>query len=105
MTSFTFHLEFNPYDAEHRQIAGWLAGQPDPAEAVVRLVKAANEGERRLARWEQLAAQLADEVRAVRAQLKGQPSQVTHEPGGIHEDPESARRLDTMFKATSSQVG
>jgi hypothetical protein len=105
MASFTFHLEFNPYDAEHRQIAGWLAGQSDPAEALVRLVKAANEGERRLARWEQLAAQLVDEVQAVRAQLKGQPAQVTHEPDRIHEDPESARRLDTMFKATSSQTG
>jgi hypothetical protein len=105
MTSFTFHLEFNPYDAEHRQIASWLADQPDPAEAVVRLVKAANEGERRLARWEQLAAQLANEVQAVRAQLKGQPSQVTHEPDGVHEDPESARRLDSIFKATSSQAG
>ena len=50
----TVHLEFNPYDADHRRVAGWLADQPDPAEAVVRLVRAANEGERRLSQWEEL---------------------------------------------------
>ena len=90
------HLEFNPYDADHRRVAGWLADQPDPAEAVVRLVRAANEGERRLSQWEELATQLANEVRAVRAQLRGQPPEANPEPT-VHEDPESARRLDSMF--------
>jgi hypothetical protein len=93
----TIHLEFNPYDADHRQVAGWLEAQPDPAEAVVRLVRAANEGERRLLQWEKLATLLANEVRAVRAQMRGQPPEVNSEPGA-HEDPESARRLDSLFK-------
>jgi hypothetical protein len=92
----TFHLEFNPYDADHRWVADWLAAQPDPTEAVVRLVRAARDGERRLLRWEELATLLANEVQAVRAQLRGQPPEVEPEPKA-QEDPESARRLDSMF--------
>jgi hypothetical protein len=95
--TLTFHLEFNPLDADHRRVAGWLEAQPDPAEAVVRLVRAANEGERRLRQWEELATLLANEVREVRAQLRGQPPPTKPEPD-VHEDPESARRLDSMLK-------
>ena len=94
---FTFHLEFDPHNADHRQVANWLAAQPDPAEAVVRLVRAANEGERRLLRWEELAMLLANEVRSVRAQLRGQPLEVKPQPD-VHEDPESAQRLDSIFE-------
>jgi len=92
----TLHLDFNPYSAEHRQVADWLAAQPDPAEAVVRLVKAANEGERRLLQWEKLATQLANEVRRVRTQLTVHPTEAQPEPT-VREDPESARRLDSIF--------
>ncbi len=95
--TLTFHLEFNPHDADHRRVSDWLAAQPDPAEAVVRLIRAANEGERRLRQWEELATLLANEVRDVRAQLKGQPPEANPEPEA-HEDPESARRLDSMLR-------
>ncbi len=95
--TLTFHLEFNPYDANHRRVAGWLTAQPDPAEAVVRLVKAANEGEQRMLQWEELATLLANEIRAVRTQLRSQPPEVTPKPT-VPEDPESARRLDSIFK-------
>jgi len=95
--TLTFHLEFDSYNADHRQVANWLAAQPDPAEAVVRLVRAANEGERRLLRWEELAMLLANEVRSVRAQLRGQPLEAEPKPD-VHEDPESARRLDSIFE-------
>jgi len=74
-----------------------LAAQPDPAEAVVRLVKAANEGQRRLMQWEELATLLANEIQAVRAQLGGQPPEANPEPE-VHEDPESAQRLDSIFE-------
>jgi len=94
--AFTFHLEFDPYDADHRWVADWLAAQPDPAEAVVRLIKAAREGEQRLLRWEKLAMLLANDVQAVRARLRGQPAEVAPEPK-MQEDTESARRLDSMF--------
>lgn len=92
----TFHLNFNPYEADHRRAADWLAAQADPTEAVVRLVKAVNEGERQLLQWEELATLLAKEVRELRAQLAGQPPEVKPEVE-VHEDPESARRLDSMF--------
>lgn len=93
----TIHLDFDPLNAEHRRAANWLATQPDPAEAVVRLIRAANEGEQRLQQWEELARLLANEIRRVRTPLVVQP------PGSkprieIQEDPESARRLDTMFE-------
>lgn len=94
--TFTFHLEFDSYDADHRRAADWLATQPDPAEAVVRLVRVAGEGEQRLLQWEELATLLANEVREMRAQLMGQPLEPSPEPG-MREDPESARRLDSMF--------
>jgi hypothetical protein len=97
----TIHLDFDPYNADHRRIAQWLMAQPDPAEAVVRLVRAAGEGEQRLRRWEKLATQLAGEVRQVRTGLGGQTSaagsQAEIEPE-IEEDPESARRLDSIFE-------
>jgi hypothetical protein len=89
--ALTLHLEFNPHDADHRRVAEWLAAQPDPAEAVVRLVRAASEGNRRLSQWEELATLLANEVRRVRAQLTGRSPEA-------YEDPESARRLDSMFR-------
>jgi hypothetical protein len=97
----TIHLDFDPYNPDHRRIAEWLMAQPDPAEAVVRLVRAAGAGEQRLRRWETLATQLAEEVRGVRTGLAGQSSaaesQAQVEPE-IEEDPESARRLDSIFE-------
>jgi len=95
--TFTFHLEFNPYNADHRWVAEWLGTQPDPTEAVVRLIKAAREGERRMLRWQELATLLANELQAVRAQMQGQPPSTMAEPR-VREDPESAQRLDSLFK-------
>ncbi len=92
----TFHLDFDPYDADHRRAADWLAAQPDPAEAVVRLIRAASEGERRLRQWEELATLLANDLQQVRAQMAGRPPEAKPQPE-IHEDPESARRLDSIF--------
>jgi hypothetical protein len=97
----TIHLDFNPYNVEHRRVAAWLAAQPDPTEAIVRLLRAAGEGERRLRQWEELATLLASEIRRIRTPLGGQApdvgSQVETETQ-IKEDPESARRLDSMFE-------
>jgi len=94
--AYTLHLDFNPHDANHRRVADWLAVQPDPAEAVVRLVRAANEGSRRLLQWEELATLLANDVQEVRTQLVGQPPEEKPQPE-VREDPESARRLDSIF--------
>jgi hypothetical protein len=104
--AYILHLDFNPHDADHRQVADWLTAQPDPAEAVVRLVKAANEGARRLLQWEELATLLVNdiqEVRApvndiqeVRAPLAGQSPEKRPKPE-VQENPESAQRLDSMF--------
>ena len=93
----TLHLDFNPLNADHRRAADWLAAQPDPAEAVVRLIRAASEGERRLRRWEELATLLANEVRQVRARLTVRPPEARPQTE-IREAPESARRLDSMFE-------
>jgi hypothetical protein len=93
----TVHLDFDPYNADHRRIAQWLMAQPDPAEAIVRLVRAAGEGEQRLRRWEELAAQLAGEIGRVRTQLGGQSSAAEPQTE-VAEDPESARRLDSIFE-------
>ena len=94
--AFTFHLDLNPHEADHRRAAEWLAAQPDPTEAVVRLIGVATEGDRRLSQWEELATLLANEVRQLRAQLAGHPVEEAPAPE-THEDPESARRLDSMF--------
>lgn len=96
--TFIFHLDFDPHDAAHRRAADWLAAQADPTEAVARLVEVAHEGERRLAQWEEWATLLANETRELRAQLAGWPPETKREPEPeIQEDPESARRLDSMF--------
>ncbi len=94
--AYILHLDFNPHDADHRQVADWLTAQPDPAEAVVRLVKAANEGARRLLQWEELATLLVNDIQEVRAPLAGQMPKKISKPEAT-EDPESARRLDSMF--------
>ncbi len=91
------HLDFDPLNANHRRASDWLAAQPDPAEAVVRLIRAATEGERRLQRWEELATLLATEVHQMRAQLMGRAPEPPP-PTEIREDPESTRRLDTLFE-------
>lgn len=92
----TIHLDFNPLDADHRRASNWLATQPDPAEAVVRLIRAANEGEQRLRQWEELATLLANEIHQVRAQLTVHPPEP--EPQiKIQENSESAQRLDSLF--------
>ena len=93
----SFRLDFDPNDVDHRRVANWLANQYDPADALVRLVKAANIGEQRLLQWEELASLLMNEVREVRTQLtNGQPQQASSSE--MQEDPESARRLDSMFE-------
>lgn len=94
---FTFHLDFDPHRADHRRAADWLAAQPDPTEALVRLIGIANEGEQRLLQWEELATLLANEVRQLRTQLAGDPPETELQSAEVHEDPESARRLDSMF--------
>lgn len=94
---FTFRLDFNPYNAEHRRAAEWLASQPDPTEAVVRLLRAAGEGERRLRHWEEMATQLAQELHQIRLQMGVRSLEPAPNPVA-REDPESARRLDTMFR-------
>jgi|GEM_PF-1944179 len=96
----SFHLDFNPLEADHRRAADWLAAQADPTEAIVRLIGIANEGERRLLQWEELATLLANEVRQLRAQLAGLPPETESRPEvhpEVHENPESARRLDSIF--------
>ncbi len=93
---FTFHLDFDPHEADHRQAADWLSAQPDPTAAVAQLIKVAEAGALRLQQWEDLAMLLATEVRELRAQLTGQP-QAAKSPPETHEDQESARRLDSMF--------
>ena len=93
---FTFHLEFDSRNSDHRQAALWLSAQPDPTEAVVRLIKTANTGRVRLQQWEDLAMLLATEVREMRAQLTGQAEAVQPAPEP-DENPESARRLDSIF--------
>jgi hypothetical protein len=95
--ALTLHLEFNLYDAEHRRAAEWLAAQADPAQAIVRLLRAASEAERRLRQWEELATLLSDDLRQVRQQMTGRPPAPKPEPE-VKEDPESAKRLDTMFR-------
>jgi hypothetical protein len=93
---FTFHLDFDPREADHRQAAIWLTAQPDPTEAVIRLIKVANTARLRLQQWEDLATLLATEVRELRAQLMGQQEADQPAPE-TNENPESARRLDSIF--------
>lgn len=93
----TIHLNFDPDSADHHRAARWLAAQRDPAEAVVRLIRAASEGQRRLKEWEELARLLADDLRNVQDGISGQPVEPKPEPE-IREDPESAQRLDSLFK-------
>ncbi|HDQ72411.1 MAG TPA: hypothetical protein ENN19_09975 [Chloroflexi bacterium] len=95
--SLIFHLDFDPYNAEHRKAAEWLSDQPNPTEAIVRLLKAAREGEKRLAQWEALASRLAEEIGRVSGNLSVAPAKRPAQIQ-IEEDPESARRLDNMFK-------
>jgi len=98
--AFVFHLDFNPHEADHRRAADWLAAQPDPTEAVARLIRVAGEGERRLLQWEELATLLVNETRDLRTQLTGrQPDaeQPKPEVQDVRENPESARRLDSLF--------
>jgi hypothetical protein len=96
--NFTIHLDFNPHNANHRRVAAWLASQPDPAETVVRLLRAAIEGERRMRQWEEMASLLADDLRQVRTQMSLHPTATRPEAKPAPpEDPESARRLDSLF--------
>lgn len=89
-----FHLDFG--EANYRQAADWLTAQPDPAEAVARLIRIADESERRLLQWEELATLLATEIQDLRTQLAGQKPDAQPKPKA-QEDPESARRLDSLF--------
>jgi len=93
---FSFRLDFDPHEADHRQAADWLSAQPDPTAAVAQLIKVADAGALRLQQWEDLAMLLATELRELRAQLTGQPQAAKSMPE-TQENPESARRLDSMF--------
>jgi hypothetical protein len=91
-----FTLSFDPDEADHRRAADWLEAQPDPVEAVVRLIGIAEKGEQQLLQWEELATLLVNEVRGLRARLAGHELDDEFEPE-IEEDPESAHRIDTIF--------
>ena len=93
---FSFRLDFDPHEADHRQAADWLSAQPDPTAAVAQLIKVADAGALRLQQWEDLAMLLATELRELRTQLTGQPQAAKSLPE-TQENPESARRLDSMF--------
>ena len=96
---FTFHLDFDPHEADHRQAADWLSAQPDPTAAVAQLIKVADMGALRLQQWEDLVLLLATEVRELRAQLMGQPQAA--KPSETQEDPESARRVGRAASAAA----
>ena len=91
-----FTLSFDPRETDHRRAADWLEAQPNPTEAVVRLVRIAEEGEQQLLQLEELATLLANEVRGLRARLAGHELDDELE-SEIEEDPESAQRIDTLF--------
>ncbi len=94
----TLHLEFDDHEANHLRAFDWLQEQADPTTAVVQLIQAAHEGEHRLNQLEELAMLLANEARTLKATLAGKPAPEKKTPREeVHEDPESARRLDSMF--------
>ncbi len=106
------HLDFDPHRAEHRRVAAWLAAQTDPAEAVVRLIYAAIEGQRRLTQWEEMATLLANDLRQVRTRISSRVASSSTsstssslQPEEPAEDPESARRLDAMFASPEDVRG
>ncbi len=92
-----FHLDFDQYDADHRSAADWLAAQPDPTEAVVRLVKTIGEWEQRLLQWEELTTLLTGEMQDLRSQFTDHAPQAKKPRADVRENPESARRLDSLF--------
>jgi hypothetical protein len=109
-------------DSEDRRVATWLAAQPNPAVAVKKLILAAASGKESPARLIDLVPSILQEVRALRAEVnqtnqQSNPSyeQVLYELRALRadlarvgpkelgkvapppEDPESTKRLDTLF--------
>jgi len=91
-----FQVEFDLQDPTQRRAVEWLMAQPDPAEAAARLIVNGDDAALRLAQCEELATLLVKETRELRVQITGQPIEPKPEPESP-EDPESARRLDSMF--------
>lgn len=119
-------------DPEDRRIAAWLAAQPAPAAAVKKLILAAAAGQEPPSRLLDLLPALLQEVRALRSDVRQARASNAPDPavaavltelralradlarvgpkelGKVKpppEDPESARRLDTMFSSrVNSQV-
>ena len=93
----TVNLNFDLQNAEQRRVAEWLSAQPDPVEAIARLMAAADEGARRVAQWEELLALLGKEAHELGARLAGLTLEAPQPVVEVKEDPESAHRLDSMF--------
>lgn len=112
-------------EPEDRRVATWLAAQSSPAESVKRLILQAAAGKESLEGMIEATAPILREVRTLRAELKqaqsNQKSDLSFEDvlyelralradlarvgpkelGKVTpppEDPESARRLDTLFE-------
>ena len=90
----TVTLNFDLQNMHHRRVAEWLSAQPDPVDALARLLAATDEGVRRVAQWEELILLLGKETREMSALLADLSPEVQPE---APEDPESAQRLDSMF--------
>ena len=108
-------------DPADRRVATWLAAQPNPAAAVKKLILSAAAGKEPANRLIDLVPVLLQEIRALRVEVnqacandQPDPSQqiILNElralradlsrigPNKVEpppEDPESARRLDTLF--------
>jgi hypothetical protein len=109
-------------DPEDRRVATWLAAQPNPAVAVKKLILAAASGKEPPARLIDLVPSILQEVRALRAEVnqtnqQSNPSyeEILYELRALRadlarvgpkelgkvapppEDPESSKRLDTLF--------
>jgi len=92
----TFQIEFDLQDPTQRRAVEWLMTQPDPAEAAAQLIANGDDMALRLTQCEELALLLAKETREMRVQITGSPPEPSPTPESL-EDPESARRLDSMF--------
>ncbi|MBN1488099.1 MAG: hypothetical protein JW981_10685 [Anaerolineae bacterium] len=91
----SFSLTLDLDKATHRQAVDWLKSRPDASEAVVELILSVNAAEQRLFQLEEMASLLQGEVKQLRSLFNGKTD--TADTQEIEEDPESARRLDSMF--------
>jgi hypothetical protein len=115
-------MPINLNDPEDRQVATWLAAQSNPAAAVKELILNAVAGQESPARLIDLLPSILQEVRALRVEMNRTEQQPSHlhedvlyelralrgdlarvgpkDLGKVApppEDPDSARRLDSMF--------